>query len=143
MPLVEIPHFTEPLVDPNTGMMNDRWFRFFSDLAEDPLRISRDSLTLSNGANADVKLPRAQFLTITGPSASFSISGFQGGYESRPLILYNPTAQAMTLTNDATSTAANRILTLTGADRTTTGTGIAMLRYSAVSSRWLVESFEA
>ena len=44
----------------------------------------------------------------------------------------------MTITNDATSTAANRILTLTGADVALTGTSMAEFQYSAVSSRWIL-----
>lgn len=48
-------------------------------------------------------------------------------------------AQAMTLTNEsASSTAANRILTLTGADVTLTGTSSATLIYSTTSSRWIL-----
>jgi hypothetical protein len=96
------------------------------------------ALTLANGANSDVTLPAATFVAITGPSAGFSISGFASPVSGRKLILYNSTAQNMTLTNDATSTAANRILTLTGGDVALTGTSLATLQYSAVSSRWIL-----
>jgi hypothetical protein len=50
--------------------------------------------------------------------------------DGRVVILYNTTVQHMTITDDATSTAENRILTNTGADVVTTGTGIVSLIYS-------------
>ena len=96
------------------------------------------ALTLANGANSDIALPAATFVAITGPSGAFSISGFASPVSGRKLVLYNSTAQNMTITNDATSTAANRILTLTGGDVALTGTSAATLQYSAVSSRWIL-----
>lgn len=104
------------------------------------LALVGDGLTLANGANSDITLPVATFVSITGPTGSFSISGFASPTSGRMLILYNSTAQNMTITNDATSTAANRILTLTGADVALTGTSIVTLIYSSVSSRWIMVS---
>jgi len=43
----------------------------------------------------------------------------------------------MTITNDATSTAANRILTGQG-DVATTGIGIVSLIYSVTDARWIL-----
>jgi hypothetical protein len=96
------------------------------------------ALSLSNGANTDITLPTGTFITITGPSAGFSINGFASPTNGRLITLYNSVAQDMTITNDATSTAANRILTLTGADVALTGVCVAMFQYSAVSSRWIL-----
>lgn len=96
------------------------------------------ALTLANGANSDITLPAATFIAITGPTGSFSISGFASPVSGRRITLYNTTSQNMTITNDATSTAANRILTLTGADVALTGTSVARFQYSAVSSRWIL-----
>jgi hypothetical protein len=107
---------------------------------ENEVRLFKADLTLTNGANANVTLPNvARFLRLSGPSGAFSISGFTGGYETKRLVLYNTTAQTLTLTNDATSTAANRILTLTGGDLTLAGPGIVHLIYSVDALRWLVE----
>jgi hypothetical protein len=107
---------------------------------DNEVRLFKADLTLANGANANVTLPNvARFLRVSGPSAAFSISGFTGGYEAKRLVLYNTTAQTLTLTNDATSTAANRILTLTGGDLTLAGPGIVHFIYSVDALRWLVE----
>jgi hypothetical protein len=104
------------------------------------LILTEGALTLANGANTDVVLPTGTFVAITGPSGAFSVNSFASPVSGRVLILYNSTAQNMTITNDATGTAANRILTLTGADVALTGTSLATLVYSAVSSRWILVS---
>lgn len=96
------------------------------------------AVTLANGANTDIVLPVGRFITITGPTGAFSINGFASPVNGREVILYNSVAQDMTITNDATSTAANRILTLTGADVALTGVCVAKFTYSAVSSRWIL-----
>jgi len=145
MPLIPLPHHSEPLVDLNTGLLTDTWLRFLRLAADDPLRYSNGALALVNGVNSNVSLPRARFITISGPTGAFSISGFAVSSPvdpAREVILYNATTQAMTLTNDATSTAANRILTMTGSDVATTGTGTATLVYSTVSSRWVLTGLQ-
>jgi len=102
------------------------------------LIMTEAALTLANGANTDIALPTGRFIAITGPTGSFSISGFASPVSGRDIVLYNSVAQNMTITNDATSTAANRILTLTGADVALTGVSVAKFFYSAVSSRWIL-----
>jgi len=77
---------------------------------------------------------------LLGPSAVFNITGIRDGADGKIAILYNTTAYAMTITNNATSTAANRILTNTGSDVATTGTGIVSLIYSITDSRWILLS---
>jgi hypothetical protein len=107
---------------------------------DNELRLYPATLTLANGANADVELPSvARFLRLSGPSGAFSISGFTGGYEGKRIIAYNTTSQTLTLTNDATSTAANRLLTLTGADMALAGPCIAEFIYSVSDLRWVLE----
>jgi hypothetical protein len=96
------------------------------------------ALTLANGANTDIALPVGRFITITGPTGAFSITGFASPVNGREIVLYNSVAFDMTITNDATSTAANRILTLTGSDVALTGVCVAKFTYSAVSSRWIL-----
>ena len=83
----------------------------------------------------DLSQPR-----VTGPTGAFSISGITkpDNPDGRVVILYNTTSQNMTITNDATSTAANRILTNTGSDVATTGTGIVSLIYSVTDARWIL-----
>ena len=106
----------------------------------DFIQLPIGALTLVNGANNNVGLPKKSFARITGPSGAFSVSGIQNGTDGKIAILYNTTAQHMTITHDATSTAANRIFTNTGSDVETTGTGIVSLIYSVTDSRWILLS---
>jgi hypothetical protein len=96
--------------------------------------------TLANGANANVVLPHSTVVRITGPSAVFSISGFTRGYPGRLLILHNASSYTLTLTHDATSTAANRITTPTGVDTAVPSGNSVMFYYSTATSRWIVSS---
>lgn len=98
------------------------------------------SLTCVNGANTDLALPVGTNFYITGPTDVFTISGLAasgGNEDGRVIRLYNSVAFALTIANDATSTAANRFLTLTGADITTTTQGAFTFIYSSTASRWI------
>jgi hypothetical protein len=98
------------------------------------------SLTCANGANTDLALPVGTNFYITGPTNVFTISGLAasgGNADGRVIRLYNSVAFALTIANDATSTAANRFLTLTGADVTTTTQGAFTFVYSSTASRWI------
>ena len=109
-------------------------------IISDFIQLPIGALTLVNGANSNIALPKKSFARITGPSAVFNITGIQGGTDGKIAILYNTTAYAMTITHNATSTAANRIFTNTGSDVVTTGTGIVSLIYSVTDSRWILLS---
>ncbi len=98
------------------------------------------ALTLANGANSNITLPTNSWVRITGPTGAFSVSGFAGTFDGRVLMLFNSTSQNMTITNDATSTTGNRILTLTGSDVALTGTSLATFVYSLGDSRWILQS---
>lgn len=103
--------------------------------------IPTGTVALVNGANADVALGSGTFFRITGPTGVFSISGFTSGSVNgigRLIILYNTVAFDLTLTNEATSTAANRITTLTGSDVTLTGICAVKLLYDTTASRWIL-----
>jgi hypothetical protein len=111
------------------------------------------SLVLSNGANHNVhpaSMPQGgySFGRITGPTGAFSIGGIGpssgnlgAGVDGQQLILYNTTAQAMTITNeDASSVAANRITTLTGADVVLAARkSIATFVYDGTTARWILK----
>jgi hypothetical protein len=101
------------------------------------------SLTCVNGANTDLVLPEGTNFYITGPTGVFTISGLTQGVDGRLIRLYNSVAFALTITNDATSTAANRFMTLTGADITTTTQGAFSFVYSSTASRWIQVSNQA
>ena len=109
-------------------------------IISDFIQLPIGALTLVNGANSNVALPKKSFARITGPSAVFNITGIRGGADGKVAILYNTTAYAMTITHNATSTAANQIFTNTGSDVATTGTGIVSLIYSVTDSKWILLS---
>lgn len=111
----------------------------------DVIQLPIGSFTASNGANNNITLPNKSFIRVTGPTGAFNITGITkpDNPDGRVVILYNTsndgaTVQNMTITNDATSTAANRILTNTGSDVATTGTGIVSLIYSVTDARWIL-----
>ena len=105
----------------------------------DVIQLPIGSFTASNGANNNITLPNKSFIRVTGPTGAFSITGITkpANPDGRVVILYNTTSQNMTITNDATSTAANRILTGQG-DVATTGIGIVSLIYSVTDARWIL-----
>lgn len=72
--------------------------------------------------------------------ASRNLTGITGGAAGRRLTLINIGAQNIVVVNDATSTAANRFLTGTGADITMVPLDIVELKYDGTSTRWRVVS---
>lgn len=97
------------------------------------------SLALAAGANQNLAIAGASLCRITGPTGAFSLGGFAAGLDGQRLTVFNTTAFAMTISNQAAgSLAANRITTMTGADvvlsaRTTTASFI----YDATAASWL------
>lgn len=111
-------------------------------LANGSIAPSTTTITLANGANSNIPLPATELVRIVGPTGSFSIDGFVAGTDGRKIRAYSTVSQTLTLTNNATSTAANRILTLKGSDlalRTTAPTFFT-ISYSVADSRWILES---
>lgn len=99
------------------------------------------NLTAANGTNNDVALGYGTYTRITGPTASFTLTGLTGGESGRILLLRNTTAYDMVLANESgSSTAKNRILTQTGGNVTLSGTGgcSALLFYDGASERWIL-----
>ena len=97
------------------------------------------ALTLANTGNDDVALStNKSVFYITGPTANFSVTGFAlsgGNVDGTVIRLHNGTAKTMTLTNDATSVAANRLYS--GGATVTAGRGCTFIYNSSVS-RWLI-----
>lgn len=97
------------------------------------------ALSLANGTNSDITIDTNSFFRISGPTLAFSITGLAGGADGKILTLYNTTSQLMTITNDAISTAENRIYTIIGTDIIVpAGTNVIQLQYNASVSRWIV-----
>lgn len=118
--------------------------------ADADIAFTRKALsTLANGINQDVIVGTNTFIEVSGPSGAFSIEGLTGSpnRDGKFVIILNQTGQNMTIAAEGGATgndpvAANRILTMTGADRATTGNGATMLIYSAAVSRWILISFD-
>lgn len=105
---------------------------------------NEQAVVMANGANSNVSLNAGTTVVrITGPTGVFNITGFTGGTSGRILYVYSTVSQTLTWTNDATSTASNRILTQTGADVAcnTSEVTSAVLVYDGTSSRWRVMSY--
>jgi len=103
--------------------------------------------SLANGNNAAVPVGTNVFVEVSGPTGAFTINGLNADGAMRDgklLVIVNQTGQDMTIAfqSGTDPTAANRIITMTGADRATTGNGVATLIYSATASRWLLISFD-
>ena len=107
------------------------------------LRWEVEASTLSNGQNDNVANEAdATLIKVTGPTAAFSITGITQGGRGRILAVRNTTSQAMTIANDhAGSTAANRILTGTGANLVlAASTSIVLLVWDDTATRWILLS---
>jgi len=103
----------------------------------------RGTKAVVNGLNSDIAIPANAIVRLTGPTGAFSAGGFTGGVEGQRLTIYNTVAQTMTIVNeDASSTAGNRIKTLTGGNVVlrATATSAATFSYDATDSRWILES---
>jgi pectate lyase-like protein len=103
---------------------------------------------LVNGANADVVLPTMTALAeicplveVTGPTGTFTISGFGAGFAGQRFTLYNRQGFTMTLQREnGGSLSANRISNATNADIIIPSAGAAVLFYDHTVTRWVVES---
>jgi len=101
--------------------------------------------SLANGGNAAVLVGTNVFMEVSGPSAAFSIAGLNGApnRDGKLVVIVNQTGFDMTIAHQSGTdpTAANRIITMTGADRTTTGNGSWIGMYSSAASRWIEIAF--
>lgn len=108
------------------------------------LALGEQGLTLANGSNNNVSSGVATYCRVTGPTGAFTITGLANGERGRLVLIRNTTTQDMTIANEsASSDAANRIVTQTGSDVTTSGQGLVTLVYDSTSSRWVVCSVQS
>jgi hypothetical protein len=103
------------------------------------------SIVLANGANNNIIIPyyagaigSVQFISISGPSGAFNITGFEAGVNGQCILVYNGAAATGTIkVASASSAAANRINTSTGIDYAL-GSGVsAMFVYRENVGRWI------
>jgi hypothetical protein len=97
-----------------------------------------------NGTNNNnIDIGSSSFIRISSPTAAFTINGFVPTTytDGQVITLYNATSQNMTIANNGSGANASRILTLTGADIVTTGTGSVTMIYSSTDSKWIVTAY--
>ena len=93
----------------------------------------------ANGNNNNIGIGARSFVIITGPAGAFTITGIAGGQDGKMVILYNTTNFNMTIANlSGLSAPGNQILTMSGANQATVGTGNATFIYDAVNSQWIM-----
>lgn len=98
--------------------------------------------TVVGGNNNNLSVPaNCSVVRITAPTSNFSITGIQGGVDGRMIVLYNLTTFNMSLSNENnSSTAENRIRTMTSNTIGTSSEGSVTLIYDGISQRWIVIS---
>jgi hypothetical protein len=102
-------------------------------------------ISVSNGLNSNVEVTAHSAVRIVGPTGAFSVGGFIqdfGSFSGQILHLYNTVSQPMTIVNeDLSSTAGNRIKTLTGGNVTLrSGPSFASFIYDLPGTRWVLMS---
>ncbi len=95
------------------------------------------ALALNNGVNSDVVLSDYSLFRITGPTATFSITGFASGQNGRVLTLINATAYTLTFTHQTTSLSINQINT-GGSSLNLAANGVATFIYNSALTQWVV-----
>lgn len=102
---------------------------------------------LSNGLNSDLPAPTTSYMRVTGPTGAFSIGGVitVSGENGKRLTIRNTTSQAMTIVHeDASSTAAYRIHTLTAANVVFPARqSVVHLVYDSTTARWILDEANA
>lgn len=96
------------------------------------------SITAVNGTNNNVAVPiTGAIFGLSGPSSSFSITGFTNGFDGRRLTVINNTGQVLTLIPlSGSSSAANQITADSGSNVTINNAGSFVLVYTVLDSRW-------
>ena len=129
------------------------WNSIFNDLATAMTQLGEatvapptSALTLVNGLNSNIALTTTMRMRITGPTGAFSLGGFvaPAAPDGIRLWVYNPTSQTMTIVNqDGSSSAANRISTLTGQNVVLQSSepSYATFSYDATDTKWILESY--
>ncbi|MBS1560633.1 MAG: hypothetical protein JSS89_03430 [Bacteroidetes bacterium] len=101
------------------------------------MRSDGTNLALAAGSQTLDATGRSFIVVTANAGGTSAISTITGGFDGKVLVIYNR-ADNLTFVEDA---GADGILTLSGADITTTGAGSATLVYSSNAGRWIVTGF--
>lgn len=83
------------------------------------VQIGRNSGSLSNGQNDNVAISsNASYMTFTGPTGAYSVTGFANPADGRILFVYFNVGQTLTLKHDTGSSVGNKLTIAGGADKT-------------------------
>lgn len=129
---------------PSIGATTPNSATFTTSTSNQYQSVKRSDVTVANGDNHNLDISTGGFIKLEGPSAAYAITGFTGGADGRILRIYNSVSQTLTIKNeDSNSTAANRILTLTGSNVAlrTDGQSAAEFIYDSEQSRWILKSY--
>lgn len=105
------------------------------------IALRKKTITITNLVT-DLNIANYTFIKITGPTTAFSINTISDASDGKMVILYNSTDFNMTLKNETGLLLNNRILTNTGGDISTSGSGTITLIYDGESQRWIVTSVQ-
>lgn len=107
------------------------------DIVKD-MAVRNGATNTTTGTINDLSTASISKITFNGASAQ-TVTGFANPQDGKLLYIQNPAVQALTIANQsASSTAANRIVTGTGADFSIASGGSAILMYDSVNSRWMI-----
>ena len=101
------------------------------------LRSNGSNLALAAGPQTLSSSGRSFVVVTADAGGTSAITSITGGYDGKMLIIYNRSVNVTFVENFG----ADGILTLSGADITTTGSGSVTLVYSSHAARWIVTSF--
>lgn len=107
------------------------------------LSFARLLVTLANGNNDNISITssgvRHSYIQIDGPTGAFAVTGFANNAAGEVLFVQNTVTQAMTIKNASGSSAANQILTLTGADVVLPASqSFAVFIYDTNAAKWIL-----
>jgi hypothetical protein len=103
--------------------------------------LTRGTVTLNNGDNHDVAIGAATYITITGPTGAYAITGLTGGVDGRILFLRNTTTQEMTIRHLNTSSAMGNRISNPNAGNVMVGTRTrVILIYDSFNAQWFLFS---
>lgn len=100
--------------------------------------------TVASAASITAMANETAVIRLTGTTAT-TIHGIAANSYNKVLWIINQTGANLTIAHQSGTegTAANRIITATGASQATTGNGAVMLYYSSALSRWILLNLQA
>jgi hypothetical protein len=108
------------------------------------LQLTRLDRALPNGVSGSLATPSTAFVTITGPTAAFTLRSMLPGIDGQVALLVNMSGQVMTIEHESASELVpeRRFSSMTGANLVSVGNAMLLIAYHAGVQRWLVAPLE-